>query len=220
MTRADFFISFAQSDRAWAEWIAWKLKEAGYATVVQAWDSTPGSDWASEMERATTSARKTIAVLSSAYLQSGYGEAEWRVAFASDPTGERRLVMPVRVEDIDPPGPLRTRVYIDLVGLSEADAAARLLEDISRDRDKSEQPRFPGLAAAARRAVPPPFPGSGRDLTIDIVPGDVITFYADFLVAFKYAQDSYGSDRQAAEALAKVGIDAATPCDRRLGSIA
>ena len=29
----DFFISYNQADRAWAEWIAWILEEAGYTVV-------------------------------------------------------------------------------------------------------------------------------------------------------------------------------------------
>ena len=80
------------------------------------------------MQRATATAQRTIAVLSSAYLESAYGEAEWRAVFANDPTGERGLLVPVRVEEVQPPGLLRTRVYIDLVGVSGQTARTRLLE--------------------------------------------------------------------------------------------
>ena len=34
--RVDFFISYISVDRAWAEWIAWALEEAGYSTIIQA----------------------------------------------------------------------------------------------------------------------------------------------------------------------------------------
>jgi tetratricopeptide (TPR) repeat protein len=165
-TGPDFFISYAHADRTWAEWIAWQLEEAGYTTVLQAWDFTAGSDWASEMQRAMTSARRTIAVLSSNYLQSLYGEAEWRAAFASDPTGERGLLVPVRVENLRPPGLLQTRVYIDLVGLSQADAASRLLESVRRDRTRAKPerpPSFPG--APAPTDVVPQFPRQGPSIT-------------------------------------------------------
>ena len=165
-TGPDFFVSYAHADRTWAEWIAWQLEEAGYTTVLQAWDFVAGSDWASEMQRAMTSARRTIAVLSSNYLQSVYGEAEWRAAFASDPTGERGLLVPVRVENLRPPGLLQTRVYIDLVGLSQADAASRLLESVGRDRARAKPerpPSFPG-AAATTDAVPR-FPRQGPSIS-------------------------------------------------------
>jgi hypothetical protein len=49
----------------------------------------PGRDFVHEMQKATTTAKRTIAVLSPAYLTSQFGEAEWRVAFASDPDGEK-----------------------------------------------------------------------------------------------------------------------------------
>ena len=37
-TQVDFFISYTQSDRVWAEWIGWELEQAGYTTMVQSWD--------------------------------------------------------------------------------------------------------------------------------------------------------------------------------------
>jgi len=40
----DFFVSYAQEDRAWAEWIAWILEEDGHRILVQAWDFATSSD--------------------------------------------------------------------------------------------------------------------------------------------------------------------------------
>jgi hypothetical protein len=31
----DFFVSFNSADRAWADWIAWTLEEAGYQAAYQ-----------------------------------------------------------------------------------------------------------------------------------------------------------------------------------------
>jgi hypothetical protein len=31
----DFFVSFNSADKAWADWIAWTLEEAGYQVVYQ-----------------------------------------------------------------------------------------------------------------------------------------------------------------------------------------
>jgi hypothetical protein len=45
----DFFISYAKADQPWAEWIAWKLEDAGYSTVIQAWDFRPGANFVLEM---------------------------------------------------------------------------------------------------------------------------------------------------------------------------
>jgi TIR domain/Phage integrase, N-terminal SAM-like domain len=72
----------------WAEWIAEQLEAAGYTTLLQPWDFRPGGDFLRQMQHATSSAQRTVAVLSPAYFGSRFGEAEWRAAFAKDPTGE------------------------------------------------------------------------------------------------------------------------------------
>ena len=41
-SKKHFFISYNKADITWAEWIAWELEEAGYLTIVQAWDFRPG----------------------------------------------------------------------------------------------------------------------------------------------------------------------------------
>jgi len=47
----DFFISCNSADRAWAEWIAWQFEEAGYTTVLQAWDFRPGFSFVFEIDK-------------------------------------------------------------------------------------------------------------------------------------------------------------------------
>ena len=47
----DFFISYTGVNRSWAEWIAVQLEQAGYTTVLQAWDLRPGSDFIHEMQQ-------------------------------------------------------------------------------------------------------------------------------------------------------------------------
>jgi TIR domain-containing protein len=95
----DFFVSYTGADQAWAEWIAEQLEDAGYTALLQAWDFRPGSDFLHQMQQATSTAKRTVAVLSPAYFGSKFGEAEWRAAFAKDPTGELGLLVPVRVQD-------------------------------------------------------------------------------------------------------------------------
>jgi TIR domain len=94
MAAADFFVSYTGADQAWAEWIASQLEEAGYSTVLQAWDFRLGSDFLHQMQQATSTAQRTMAVLSPAYFGSKFGEAEWRAAFAKDPTGQTPLPRP------------------------------------------------------------------------------------------------------------------------------
>jgi anti-sigma regulatory factor (Ser/Thr protein kinase) len=142
----DFFVSYASVDRPWAEWIAWQLEADGYQVVVQAWDFAAGSDWAHEMQNAMLTAERVVAVLSPDYLNSAHGEAEWREFYAQDPSGERRQLLPVRVREVDPPGLLKTRVYVDLVGLNSVAAREALLAAARGVRGKPhDEPEFPGF---------------------------------------------------------------------------
>ena len=47
--KLDFFVSYAEADRGWAEWIAWQLEDFGFRVLLQAWDFVPGSNWISTM---------------------------------------------------------------------------------------------------------------------------------------------------------------------------
>src|SRR5918999_4091360 len=108
----DFFVSYSKADRAWAEWIAWQLEEAGYSTEIQAWDFRPGSNFVLEMHRASQEAERTVAVLSLDYLQALYTQPESAAAFAQDPKGEKQVLLPVRVEECELRGLLGQVIYI------------------------------------------------------------------------------------------------------------
>ncbi|KAF5425651.1 MAG: Tetratricopeptide (TPR) repeat [Candidatus Methanocomedens sp.] len=156
----DFFISYNSADKSWAEWTAWTLEEAGYTTVLQAWDFRPGSNFVLEMQLAASEAERTIAILSPDYLDADYTHPEWAAALVQDPTGEKGTLIPVRVRKCDLKGLFTPIIYIDLVDLNETAAKEGLLEGISRGRNKpSTEPRFPG---DARRSVTeqPRFPGA------------------------------------------------------------
>jgi TIR domain len=140
----DFFVSYTGRDRTWAEWIAFTLEEAGYTTVIQAWDSRPGMNFVAMMNNATKQTEQTIAVLSGAYLESEFGFAEWAAAFRRDPTGSQRRLVPVLIETCDVQGLLGPIVSLDLVGLDEAQAKEQLLAGIKPERAKPLHTSFPG----------------------------------------------------------------------------
>lgn len=143
----DFFISYTAVDRAWAEWIAWQLEDAGYRVLVQAWDFVPGSNWAVRMQQGMADAQRTIALLSDSYLRSVYGQAEWQAAQAADPLGFARRLLPIRVEDCPRPGLLGQIVSIDLFG-RPAEANRQLLLDTIAA----------AVAGRAKPSVSPAFP--------------------------------------------------------------
>jgi hypothetical protein len=152
----DFFVSYNGNDKSWAEWLAWTLEEAGYSVELQAWDFRPGENFVLEMQKATETTERTIAVLSQDYLNASYTYPEWAAALVDDPKGENRKLIPVRVSDCQPTGLLKAITYVNLVGLSEDDAKLALLGAFSERAKPEVAPAFPPTARAvtARAAYP------------------------------------------------------------------
>lgn len=144
----DVFVSYNKADRGWAEWIAWQLEENGWRVLIDAWDFVPGSNWAHVMEQGVRGAKRTLAVMSPAYLTSVFGTAEWEVAWAKDPFGFQRKLLLVRVEKCDQPGFLGQIVGIDLFDVTEDEARQRLLNAVQGAEEGRAKP-----------TVAPSFPG-------------------------------------------------------------
>jgi hypothetical protein len=155
-------LSYNRADQAWAEWISWVLEEAGSNVLLQAWDFEPGCNWVELMDRGVAGAGRTVAVLSAAYLGSEYGAAEWRSAWAMDPSGWNRKLIPVRVEPCERPGLLTNVVGIDLFGVDEAEARRGLHDGTSPARSGRRKPSAPPPFAgrADTRSARPRFPGA------------------------------------------------------------
>jgi tetratricopeptide (TPR) repeat protein len=150
----DFFVSYTQADRSWAEWIGWILEEEGYSTTIQDWDFRPGSHFIESIHRAAQECERTMIVLSPSYQDSYFGTIEWAAALV-----QKKRLLPVRVREVQPAGLLAGIVYIDLVG-DDADTARRkLLGGLQETRVKpSSAPSFPG----DRRSHLPPLGGPSR----------------------------------------------------------
>ena len=154
----DFFISYNSADEGWAKWIAGQLEEAKYTTNLQVWDFRPAHNFVLEMDRASRETERTILVLSPDFLRSSFTPSEWAVAFKKDPTGEKGLIVPVRVRKCEPDGLLSTINRIDLIGLEEEAAKKALLGGVKFERVKpTTTPDFPGSRSVTEK---PRFPGS------------------------------------------------------------
>ena len=158
----DFFVSYNKEDLQWAEWISWTLEAEGFSVVLQAWDFRSGSNFVVRMQQATSETARTIAVLSEHYMKAEFTYPEWADAFARDPKGEKRILVPVRVSPCKPEGLLAQIIYTDLSGLNEHDAKATLLQDLRERGKPSEAPEYPGtpahmeMKAADKKGIPFP----------------------------------------------------------------
>ncbi|HEX6525826.1 MAG TPA: FxSxx-COOH system tetratricopeptide repeat protein [Streptosporangiaceae bacterium] len=152
--RADFFVSHAGADRAWAEWVAWQLIDAGYAVELDVWDWAVGRNFVTAMSDALDRAGRVIALFSAAYFdRSRYTTEEWAQAVLHVPGPEQGRLVPVRVEEVpagEVPAVLRPLVFCDLFGLSEEQARQVLLEAVAGPRRPGRKPEFPGTGALGR----------------------------------------------------------------------
>lgn len=147
--QVDFFVSYNVDDTAWATWIAWQLEEAGYRTIVDAWDFLPGGNWVLLMDDACKRAQRIVVVLSPSYLAKGvFVQSEYATFFAADPLGYQRLLVPIMIKQCEPTGLLRSLIPIRLMDKSEPQARTELLRGL-------------GGLGQRRPVLPPPFPGNG-----------------------------------------------------------
>jgi hypothetical protein len=154
----DFFISYTSVDRAWAEWIGYVLEEEGFTVIIQAWDFQPGSNFVLEMQKAASDADRTIMVLSPDYLKSQFAAPEWAAAFARDPEGLERKLVPIKVRPCSPTGLLMPLFHIALVDEDEDAARELLINGVSDKRAKP--PRRPAFPGSATWPSPRAFPGT------------------------------------------------------------
>src|SRR4051794_25419482 len=104
------------------------------------------------MAAALERADRLLAVCSEAYFSSAFGGAELRAAFAGSAAAEGRIV-PVLVEPVTLPALYAPLIHVDLAGVDEAAAAARLRDRLTGGRPTATPP-FPGAGPA-----PPDKPG-------------------------------------------------------------
>src|SRR3712207_1419055 len=118
------------------------------------------------MQTALESADRLLAVCTEAYFASVFGGAELRAAFAGQAKDEGRIV-PVLVEPVTLPPLYAPLIRVDLSGLDEAAAAARLRARLAGGRPTAappfpraepttaERPGFAGAPPGVWRGAPP-----------------------------------------------------------------
>src|SRR3712207_3952190 len=206
----DFFISHAGRDTGWAEWLAWQLQQAGYRVELDVWDWAPGEDFVARMSAALEAADRLLAVCSEAYFASAFGGAELRAAFAGAAAFEGRIV-PVLVEPVTLPPLYASLIRLDLTGLDEAAAAARLRARLAGGRPTSappfpragpapgDKPGFAGRLPAVWK-VPPRNPRfTGRDGMLTELRGRLRAGEATLTVQALYGLGGVGKTQLALE---------------------
>jgi hypothetical protein len=137
------FVSHAGRDLAWAEWVAWQLRDSGYHVELDRWDWAAGDNFVVRMSQALDRAETVVAVVSEAYFEvERFATEEWTAVLAA----KGRLVM-LRVEDVSVAAVLRPYIFRDLFGQAEAVARQVVLQAVGGPTGPpSSAPAFPGAA--------------------------------------------------------------------------
>ena len=153
----DFFVSHADADLEWAEWVAAELETAGYGVIVKAWDFRPGENNLARHDDALATSRHTICVLSEDYAESE--SAVRTAAYYQGLTGKERALIPVKVAACEPSPLMAPIIAIDVSDVEDPDEAKRRLLAGVADRahrvarggypkSRGSRVRFPGTPQA------------------------------------------------------------------------
>jgi tetratricopeptide (TPR) repeat protein len=152
--KKDFFISYTHDDEAWATWIAGTLENAGYKTIIQAWNFKPGMDFVGQIQNALKVCERFIAIVSKEYLsKQGWAQREWTFALAKDKELEQGLFIPVWIDENMKPedlGLFSTIVAIDLFGKSDEEAKQALINGVSTANRPRNASSYPGTKRALK----------------------------------------------------------------------
>jgi hypothetical protein len=141
----DFFVSYAGSDRPWAEWAAGQLETAGYTVELDVWDWAVGDNFPLRMNDALARCDRMLALWSPAYFERDrFTTDEWTAALA-----DRSRVVPIRVAEVTPPPILRPLIYRDVFDLDPARGRDELLAAVGGRASRTPGP-YPAGDAGPR----------------------------------------------------------------------
>lgn len=123
------FLSHAHIDRAYADGLVnWLTDIVRIPVWYDAFNLPPGSTFGSALPTALESSRSVIILLSDRSVASGWVETEYHTALDEQAHDRRFRIIPIKLDDVDPPGFLRnfTNIRVERDGLTLSSAAAIL----------------------------------------------------------------------------------------------
>ncbi|CAG0951759.1 hypothetical protein ANRL3_00282 [Anaerolineae bacterium] len=136
----DVFISYSHQDETWVQqWLLPHLEATHLKACIDFRDFQVGAPSVTEMERAVLQSRKTILVLTPAYVASEWAEFENILAQTLDPAARHRRMLPLLLKGGPLPLRIKALTYVDFTQPENHDLnLERLLKAI-----RSEDLGFP-----------------------------------------------------------------------------
>lgn len=136
----DVFISYSHHDRMWVRGVLVpRLERIGLRVCIDYRDFIPGAPSIREIERAVAQSRRTLIVLTPAYLDGAWTELEYLIVQTADPANRYRRLIPVIKERCVLPSTLQILTYVDLTVDGDPKMSwHRLAKALSPDLDSDE----------------------------------------------------------------------------------
>ena len=150
--RYDAFISYSHHDKDWVDgWLLPHLEAAGLRVCIDFRDFEPGLPSLVNMENAVERSRKTLIVLTPAWVESQWTTFESLLIQTDDPAGRQRRMIPLRLKPCEPPKRIAMLTYVDFTQPAEAESQLqRLVKAITAEP--------PDVPPPIRERVPGPLP--------------------------------------------------------------
>ncbi|MFZ1241753.1 MAG: tetratricopeptide repeat protein [Anaerolineae bacterium] len=155
----DVFISHSQTDKEWVwDELLSRLENAGLKVILDERDFEPGAPLVKEKERAVLQSRKTLLVLSPAYVAGDWTEFESVLVQTLDPAARKRRLIPVVRVPCRLDLRIRPLVAVDLTAGSEVQWQ-RLLRALDPNQPPAANPIQNLALAITESAAPTAAPG-------------------------------------------------------------
>ncbi|SFM51609.1 Tetratricopeptide repeat-containing protein [Streptomyces sp. cf124] len=163
--RGEFYVSYAATERLWADWTAKVLRAAGHETTLAPIEADHGEATAAAGLDATLNGEARMVVLLSPQYTAvpGAREIGQRIS-RRDPSGQIGMALPLRVDDSPLPVEFAPLPAVSLAGVGAEQAVIRLLTTVDRTESVQQSSRLIAheLATTVRFPGTPPLVIGGR----------------------------------------------------------
>jgi tetratricopeptide (TPR) repeat protein len=150
--RYDVFVSYSKTDADWTwDWLLPRLKAAGLTVCIDEESFEPGAPVASEIERAVRESRRTLAILSPAWVASEWAGFESLLVNRQDPNARWRRLIPLLLEPCQPPDRIQLLHWIDLSAEDSREAQVQRVVAAIQGRSALPELRLDAFPEPRRR---------------------------------------------------------------------
>ncbi|MGH7452286.1 MAG: TIR domain-containing protein [bacterium] len=128
----DVFISHASEDSAWCEKLVERLQKYGLIVWFDEFQLRAGNSLSNAISDGLANSRRVVIVMTPDYFAKDWTQAEASFAINQDPSGRRKVVIPVLRKDCTIPPLLQSITYSDFRDEAHFEDNCRRLADILR----------------------------------------------------------------------------------------